>query len=863
MTVSLEIKKEFLTDFQKKIIIARKLLFAANHKWASKLLDNLNMEIEKNEWLDIQKKHQLNMIISNSWWIYLNSLIRRQNGKVKIDLIRYIDAYKRFFSFLAGLEDPYLLNNFGINLLKQFIKMEDLSQIGVTKFVNSFSVKLQQRDDYQKLIELQILLMFLRKSVAPSEHFHLSMKILGKTLFKLEPSKRPLFLYMVLENVCIKYQLMEDSSEFIRIIIKILINRLPQYLKNEFSSISRISINERSFNTILIDLEEIINYLNDIGEYSWIIIIVRNIFSKIQEYQSFGDAVTYIRKFIDFSINRNRFEIAFEIYDFLEDLFIYQTDLSYDNILIELWVEACKKFVDMKEKKYLLQSLEKLNNHLKMPQTSAQIHHYFYTCDKLWQFKSMFFSLEQRDFWRMMFYRALFEEKNFKIAQKILPQLEKDFGKLITDVVSLSEEVESLKDQIYSFDAEDYLLLLDDKDFIIKDMILRINSNGMISYRINSTDNQIIEGTLKTENWNDAQILEIYNELFYEPEKRKYSFTLHEFGELLYIFLPKLIRNFFKSFKIKSLNIIPQIYFILDNMTIPIDLIYDNNFFLLKYSSGYKIGEVPLGGITFEQESMIESPPVPPEMKYNVLIIDSINSKIPLKWNDKLQRKELIYPFSAGANELDYIVNFFNSVDEISQLTALIGSSSTREAILTHLAKDMYHIIVFVGNIFYSKWSPKDSFFLTNDNEIITISEINSYLNQKNTRLQPFLFFNAQIFDIEGQKLRNVIRTSGEMVTQFNQDKITGIIVRPYPLFNEETKEIISEFFLNLLRNNSQGVSLLKARQQCISNKMEKMVEEQFKDTSIEGGITRIDLRSSLAVSSYLLFGQPWKKIKP
>ncbi|MHA2280770.1 MAG: hypothetical protein ACXAC5_07950 [Promethearchaeota archaeon] len=862
MTVSLDLREEFLMDFQKKIIIARKLLFAANHKWASKLLNNLGMEIEKSEWLDIQKKHQLNMIISNSWWIYLNSLVKRQEGKVKIDLIRYIDAYKRFFAFLASLDDPYLLNNFGINLLKQFIKMEDLSQGGITKFVNSFSIKLQKREDYQKLIELQILLIFLRKSVAPSQHFHLSMKILGKTLMKIEPSKRTLFLYMILENVCIKYQLMEDSSEFINIIVKILINRIPQYLKNEFSSISRISINERSFNTILIDLEEVINYLNDIGEYPWIIIIIRNIFSKIEEFQSFGDAVTYIRKFIYFSINRNRFEIAFEIYDFLEDLFIYQTDLSYDNILIELWVEACKNFVDMKEKKYLLQSLEKLNNHLKMPQTSAQIYHYFYTCDKLWQFKSMFFSLEQRDFWRMMFYRVLFTEKNFKIAKKILPYLEEDFDKLITDVVSLSEEVEPLKEQIYSFETEEKFLSLDDKDFIIKDMVLRINSSGVISYRINSTDNQIIEGKLKTENWNDAQILEIYNELFYEPDKRKFSFNLREFGEILYLLLPKTIRDFFKSFTIKSLNIVPQIYFILDSMTIPFDLIYDNNFFLLKYSSGYKIGEIPLGGISFEQEAMTESPPQPTEIKYNVLIIDSINSKIPLKWNDKLQRKELIYPFSAGANELDYIANFFNRIDEISQLTALIGSSSSKDAILTHLAKDLYHIIVFVGNIFYSKWSPKDSFLLTNDNEIITFSEICNYLNQKDAKLQPFLFFNAQIFDIEGQKLRNVLRTFGEIVTQFNQDKITGIIVRPYPLFNEETKEILSEFFLNLLRNNSQGVSLLKARQKCIAKKMEKMVEEQFKDTPPEGGTTRIDLRSSLAVSSYLLFGQPWKKLK-
>jgi hypothetical protein len=292
------------------------------------------MEIEKNEWLDLQKKHQLIMIISNSWWLYLNSLTTIVEGKTSVDLIRYIDAYKRFFSFLSNLDDFYLFNNFAFDLLKKFIKTDNLSQKGISLFVNSFSAKLYEKKEFQKLIEIQILLIFLRKSVVPSEYFHFSMEILGKTVMKIEPSKRSLFIYMILENVCIKYQLMKDSSEFVGLINKILVNRLPQYLRNEFSLVSRISINERSFGTILVDLEELINYLNDIGEYSWIILIIRNIFSKIQEFQSFGDAVTYIRKFIDFSIKRNRFEIAFEIYDFLEDLFLYQTNLSYDNILI-------------------------------------------------------------------------------------------------------------------------------------------------------------------------------------------------------------------------------------------------------------------------------------------------------------------------------------------------------------------------------------------------------------------------------------------------------------------------------------------------------------------------------------------------
>ncbi|MFX1377017.1 MAG: hypothetical protein ACFFA0_14525 [Promethearchaeota archaeon] len=863
MTVSLDIKQEFLSVFQKKIITARKLLLGANHKWASNLLDNLRMDIEKNEWLDIQKKHQLLMIISNSWWIYLNSLVRREEGKVKIDLIRYIDAYKRFFSFLSNLDDFYLFNNFGINLLKQFIEMEDLSLVGITKFINSFSAKLREREEYQKLLELQILLMFLRKSVAPSEFFHISMERFGKTVLKIEPSKRTLFIYMILEDVCIKYNLLEDTSEFVGIINKILINRLPQYLKNEFSSIGRISINERSFNTILLDLEDLINYLNDIGEYSWITIIIRNVFSKMQEYQSYGDAVTYIRRFIDFSINRNRFEIAFEIYDFLEDIFLLKTDLSYDNILIELWVEACKKFVDMKEKKYLLQSLEKLNNHLKMPQTSTQIFHYFYTCNLLWQFKSMFFSLEQRDFWRMMFYRSLFEEKNFRMAQKIIIYLEKDFSKLIKDVVSLYNDVEPLKDQIYSFEDSDKFLKLDYESFSIKNIILRINSKGMISYRMISTENLILDGNIANEYWNDTQILEIYKELFFEPEKRKFLLNLNDFGEILYIFLPKLIRDVFKSFKIESLNTIPQIYFVMDNMTIPFDLIYDNNFFLLKYSIGYKIGEIPLGGITFEQPFLNESIEENSNRKFNVLIIDAINSTNPLKWNEELKRKELMYPFVAGANEINFIINYFNSSNNIAQINMLIGPNSTGEKILEHLSKDFYHIIIFIGNIFYSKWSPKDSYFLANNNEIITFKDINNILGKTISKIQPLIFFNTQIFDIEGQKLRNVLRTFGEIVTQFDQTKYTGIISRTYPLFNEETKNIISLFFQNLFNNKSQGVSLLKARQQCIANKMEEMVEQQFKDTIEKEGVARIDLRSSLAVSSFLLFGQPWKRLKP
>ena len=851
MVVSLDIRKEFLKNFQKKVITARKLLFDGNHKWSSRIFDNLISELDKIEWMDTQKKNQLILLITNSWWIYINSLRRRKEGKINVDVIKYIDAYKRFLSFLSKLDDFYQFNHFCTNLLKQFIKMEGLSQNGITKFLNSFCAKLIDRKDFQRLLELQILQIFLRKSVVPSEFFQLSMEMLSKTVFKIEPSKRALFLYILFENVCLEYKLIEDSSDFVKNINKILLNRLPGTLKNEISGVNRVSINERSFSAILIDLEDLIYYLNNNGEYNWIIVIIRAIYLKIQEFKSYGEAVSYIRKFIDFSIKRNRLEITFEIYDYLEDQFIYQTDLSYDNILIELWVEACKNFVEVEEKKYLLQSLEKLNTHLKLPQTSAQIYHYFFTCNIMWQFKSEFFSLEQRDFWRMMFYRALYEENNYEIAEKISPFLEGDFNKLLTDFETLNKEAEPLKNQIYSFEdsTESLKSILD--NFAIKQMMIRINSQGKISYRMISTENNYVDGAINNEFWNDSQIIEIFNELFYEAEVRKFNFNLTEFGKLLYIFLPKQIRDFFKMFKIESLSYIPQIYFILDKMTVPFDLIYDNNFFLLKYSSGYKIGEIPLRGINFDEISNQQLQNETSEIKYKVLIIESINSTEPLKWNEKNKQKELIYQFQAGSEELNYVTNFFNEKTEINEINALTSINSTRNEILLNLSKDLYHIIIFVGNVFYSQMSPKNSFFLTNDNQILTVNEIIKALDKNNPKIQPFLFFNTQIFDIEGIKLKNVLKTFAEIVHQFDENTITGILSRNFPLFNTMTKEIFANFFNNLLNNNSQGDSLLKARQQSISNIIENDVEK------------RIDLRSSLALSSYLLFGIPWRALKP
>ena len=185
MTINPDIKNQFLTNFQKGILQGRQLLNSANHQWASRLFTNLYFEIEKTEWLVSQKKRQLIMIIANSWWIYLNSLKSQKDKIGKIDKIRFIDAYKRFFSFLSHLDEFDLFNNFWMNLLKSFIKVDELSIDGLTKFINSFSLKVKEREDYLKLIELQFLLIYLRKRIFPSDLFRFSLKILGEILHTL------------------------------------------------------------------------------------------------------------------------------------------------------------------------------------------------------------------------------------------------------------------------------------------------------------------------------------------------------------------------------------------------------------------------------------------------------------------------------------------------------------------------------------------------------------------------------------------------------------------------------------------------------------------------------------------------------
>ena len=89
-----------------------------------------------------------------------------------------------------------------------------------------------------------------------------------------------------------------------------------------------------------------------------------------------------------------------------------------------------------------------------------------------------------------------------------------------------------------------------------------------------------------------------------------------------------------------------------------------------------------------------------------------------------------------------------------------------------------------------------------------------------------------------------------------------GIVSHNYPLFDEETKEFTKNFYDHIFMNYGQGVSLLKARQICMANKMVELAQKKAEQLTAEDRTASIDVQSSLAISSYTLYGKPWKKVE-
>ena len=347
MSAQIEFREKFLKTFENKVIQGRELLKSGNHKWADKLFTNLHFEIQKADWLEFQKRNQLYSLINNSWREYISSLTESSEKSKPVDIIKYIDAYNRFFNLLSQQENNFELTQYGNALVLSFINQPNISIKGVVKFMNSLSAIMQENENNQDLLQTQLMIIFLKKSLEPSPYYYHSMEYLAKSLIKVEPKKRALLLYIILENVASKYGISGQTKDFVGEVNKILVSRAPPEIKSEFSKISKFSIDESNIDEILSELESLIVYLNDIGEDNWVLSVIENIFLKFIRFKTYNEAVEYIRGYSYFLIQRGRFEIAFKIYDILGRQVVL-TGLKPGIYFIKINGQIVKKVVKVK-----------------------------------------------------------------------------------------------------------------------------------------------------------------------------------------------------------------------------------------------------------------------------------------------------------------------------------------------------------------------------------------------------------------------------------------------------------------------------------------------------------------------------------
>ena len=848
-------KPNFLNEFQKKLKQGRWLLEENSHHWATRLFLDLFFETESELKLSRKRKQFLILKLSQTWKDYIGSLSASQN----YDFIKLIDAYNRFLSFLLNVKDYTLFKEYTNRMLKKILSRSTFSIPGIIKFINSVSPIFIEQGDWIQVVELQILAIFLAKDFAKVKHFKSSKEYLEKIIRKIKPSDRKLFFYSLLENIHREFNISGEPNEFNTALTKKLIKKDIKLLEEDIKSLKDIKVNKETYESINNQLITLYIYLMQIGEYKWGMIIAKTLFNNVKKYRTLEEATTHLYESIDQFTDRCLFDGIYEFFIFLEDHMKEHYDLRYNHNLIEMWAKACDIFATKEEKRLLFLAFEKLTKYLIYPNNTFQIIHYFHTYNYLWQFKSQYLS-QKKDFWKMLFYRALFQSNDIPLAKKILPLLESQLQSQVKNFESLLEEKAKIDEDIYQLPQSDEIP--DDfKDLKVANMIIKINSEGEFSYRVHYSNQNIYEKTLKKEHWNSTYLITLYKDLFSPPSDREYNFNLKEFGKILFLSLPKPIRDYFSQFTEQILK--PQISFVFDKVKIPFELIYGKEgFAFLNYSLGYSCNPPSIMGSRFLIE---ESSSTQENMELNALLIDSINALAPKKWNEEKKKKEALYRFSSGPNQLLFAKKFFDNREGFNEFTALTGSESKKETIIREVSKGNNHIIHIVGNLIFLESHPEYSYFITNDEKILSITEFISVLEKRVGNIRPLIFLDIKLFDNHGTPINNPLQHISKVMRKLNFNNIKGILTRINPEFNKETKQIISEFFINLLKANNMGISLFKARKTSITDTFPKLIKQE--DNALKKSRMGNDKESEVIIKdiqpslSFLLFGEPWKKL--
>ncbi len=842
---------EIITDFYKKIARIQNLLDNLNHFWAKELCNQIIKEIE----LKIEPiSEQLNIynILINIWESHIRNLVSDLYNNWPL----IYDACNFIFEMLSSINDSNRISEIGIRLVKIFYKIKFTKNTNIAKILESVALLIYNSENFQKPLELFFLAFFLNEDFLQTPSGDECLKNFNALLLKLSVEHRNVLLNAFLLEIYDNF--FDENSvkfqEFAEMLFRISFQNFEFILHKSLQNISQTSIN---FQEEMGLLEETIYSLQMMKEEKWAFSIVKiycNLLYKLNKNQKLEK---FLHFFIEKSFKHGEYQTALNAYSYLEEM-TKSTHSGFQIRSIKVWAEAAKNFRKLADKSYFVAAIKKFRELLKLPEDPRFFQDFTFAFNEFYRLIRGRMNIDEEEFWWVAFHRSIFEEGFKDIAELSAKHLNITQLPIYESLINIEiQKTTEKKNRLNkSNDPIDIGGMIPTK-IMIK---LRIPNNKNIKmyselfYTSGFSKPELVK---IDEIWKEPQLIRLYMQLpFNNPQIKnpnQSQISQVQFGKLAYLYLPQDLRVFFSKLIIGK-DHVPEIFIIMDEPGYPFEMLHDEKSSLgTKFAFGYRFDEPKLSPekiiIKNQSEDIVN-------LKYMILAIGDLNKEFPKIWDENEKKYHPLFPFPEGSKQLDFLESKINNLQPLIEKSTFLNSQSgTYQNIEKEITSGLYNIIYITSNIFYTEENPLQSYFITTDDQIISLQDIIEMLSfaQKHNVIQGIPYFKP-LFILDGQildKSGNIISRSFNQLSNISKSigskDLLGILARISIEFNEILKFFLGEFINRLFLRESIGASLLKAH---------KQLYNIVKNIEIDND--NYSLSQTLQETHYVFYGDPF-----
>ncbi len=828
-------KTQSFTEFVKnQLVIGQKLLRQGSHGWAETTFESILLTLERQKDMSAKNKEYVRSLVVQAWQARIQDLGRDQSPDKWIFLV---DAYHHILFLLFQNNSFKEIAKLCQSLVLSLISQEEISRETLASILDPVSEFLLKGGFRREALEVQLAMMLIRGSAKSSETLQNLLQYLAGIVLKLGVNFRPIFFYVLFDNATDFFKLdasRDARNELVELLIDTCRNAVSLDIRDAMAQTSKF-VTRFQIQDVKDDFVKLVQKLEILNEFDWAFGIIRNYSRLLIENGLVEEALTLSQEFSEFSIRRGFYQFGFQGYGLIGKAL---ADQGKKNELVSLWYGAARMFARSQQADLLNESIKKIDEYLDPPQAFGNSQPYFETYNEIWNLKSRLGQTTEVDFWKMAFYRALFEERDLEVAKfawKSLPDAYK----------SKCHPTGQIEDAIANLPRAPVGKISHTR------LVIRLVDQQDVDIYCTSPKSEEYLEIHSPEPWNSAELEEIFSQLI----TRQRDLELMMFGRLIYLNLPAEVRRTIRSFKAESVQAQPHLLFIMDKFSLPVGLIHDGTSFLnLKFAVSSLIGPTSLRGMS----EMTQDNPAAEKLR--LLFVANLNVKDPRIWDEKTHKEEPLYCLSETEGEVNDLIQFTQKYSSVESISYLIGTQATKDKILATIRELQPHILHYAGILFYVEENPGESYLLAPDGKVISLEEIFQVFEEFPVR--PLLVLNVKLVNKKGEFIFNAGYEAGQLGSLQSKYFLTGVLTRFAPIFNADSLALFKGFYDCLLSRKVPeiGTALLKGGQQLVADKalqqattMSKTLDD--KDSKV------IHFGGDLTAASFLLFGLPWRKL--